>query len=78
MVCKLSQMMILFDDTTIFNAGRLTNPLIKIDFVAVAKWFTTNKLTSYTDECEALVFGCGKLDNLSVLSTELGYENSCK
>ena len=64
-------MMIFNDYTTIINAGRCTDSPIKNDIVAVSKWFEPSKFTMNTDECEAMFFGCGKPDNLSVLSTEL-------
>ena len=77
-VCQNSQMMIFADDTTIINAGKRTDPLIKNDIVAVSKWFKSSKLTINTDKCEAMFFGCGKPDNLNILSNILGNQNSCK
>ena len=69
--------MIFAEDTTIINAGKRNDPLIKKDIVAASKWFEPSKLNIKTDKCEAMFSSCGKPDNLSVLSTELGYRNSC-
>ena len=71
-------MKIFVDDSTIINARKRTEPLIKNDIVAVSKWFECSKLTIFTDKCEAMCFGCGKLYNLSVLSTAFGFEILCK
>ena len=76
-VCKLSKM-IFAEDATIINAGKRTNPLNKNDIVPVSKWFKSSKLTINTDNCEAMSFGCGKRDKLSIFSTEIGDENICK
>ena len=66
------------DDTTIFNAGKRTASLIENDIVDVSKRFKSSKLTIEIDKWGQCFFGCGKSDNLRVLSTELGYKNSCK
>ena len=56
-VCKSSQMMIFANDTTIINAGKCTDPLIKNDIVAVCKYFEVSKLTIITDKCQAMFIG---------------------
>ena len=77
-VCESSQMVIFADDTTIINAGKRTDAAIKNDIVTVSKWFESNKVTINTDKCEAMFFGCGKPNNLRILSKELEYKNYCK
>ena len=72
-------MVIFVDDTTVIYAGKRTDAAIKIDIVTVSKWFESNKLTINTDKCEAMFFfGCGKPNNLRILSKELENKNSCK
>ena len=71
-------MVIFADDTTIINAGKCTDAAIKNDIVAVSEWFESSKLTINTGECEAMFFGCGKHNNLRILSEELEYKNCCK
>ena len=71
-------MVIFADDTTIIKAGKRTDAAIKSDIVTVSKWFESNKLTINTDKSEAMFFGCGKPNNLRILSKELEYKNSCK
>ena len=75
-VWNSSQIMTFADDTNINNAGKRTDPLIKIDLVTVTKLCEISKLTTNADKCEAMFFSCGKLDNLSVLPTEFGYKIS--
>ena len=77
-VGESSQMVIFAEDTTIINAGKGTDAVIKNDIVTVSKWFESNKLTINTDKCEAVFFGCGKHNNLRILSKELEYKISCK
>ena len=71
-------MVIFADNTSIINAGKHTDAVIKNDIVTVSKWFESNKLTINTDKCEAMLFGCAKPKNLRILSKELEYKNSCK
>ena len=77
-VCESSQMVIFADDTTNINAGNRTDAAIKNDIVTVSKLFESKKLTINTDKCEAMFFGCGKPNNLRILSKELEYKSSCK
>ena len=71
-------MIIFADDTTIINAGKRTDPLIRKGIVTVSKCFEFSKVTINTHKCEVMFFGFVKPDNLSVLSTELGYKISRK
>ena len=61
-------MTIFVDDETIVKAGKRTDGVIKNDIVTVSKWFECSKLTINADECEAVLSGCGKPNNLRIIS----------
>ena len=66
------------DDTTVLNAGDKTSPLITQDLKNMTNWFVSNKLTVNVDKCEAISFGCGKPDKVTILRNELPYQKTCK
>ena len=67
----------LADDTVVSNAGDKTSPLIIQDFKNMTNWFVSNKLTVNVSKCEAISFGCGKPDKVTILSDELPYQKAC-
>ena len=44
----------------------------------MTNWFVSNKLTVNVDKCEAISFGCGKPDKVTILRNELPYQKACK
>ena len=58
-------------DTIIMNVGECTDAATENTMVTVFKWFDSSKLTINTDKSEAMFFGCGKPNNLRILSKEI-------
>ena len=77
-VIKDSRIAMFADDTTVLNAGDKTSPLITQDLKNMTNWFVSNKLTVNVNKCEAICFGCGKPDKVTILSNELPYQKACK
>ena len=77
-VIKDSRITMFADDTTVLNAGDKTSPLITQDLKNMTNWFVSNKLTVNVDKCEAISFGCGKPDKVTILRNELSYQKACK
>ena len=44
----------------------------------MTNWFVSNKLTVNVDKCEAISFGCGKPDKVTILRNKLPYQKACK
>ena len=51
--------MTFIDDRIINNAGKRTDPLIKIHIVAVSRSFDSNKMVIKTDNCMSMFRRCG-------------------
>ena len=76
-VVEDSRIAIFADDTTVLNAGDETNPLITQDLKNMTIWFVPKKLTVTVDKCEAIAFGCGKPDQVTILSNKVPYQKAC-
>ena len=77
-VIKDSRIAMFADDTTVLNAGDKISPLITQDLKNMTNLFVSNKLTVNVDKCEAISFGCGKPDKVTILRNELPHQKACK
>ena len=76
-VVKDSQIVRFADDTTIVKSGKNTEGKINEDLRRITDWFPVSKLTVNIGKCEAISFGCGLPEKITILNEELRYKSSC-
>ena len=77
-VVKDSQIVMFADDTTIVKSGKHTDRDLNEDLHRITDWFTASKLTVNIGKCEAISFGNGLPEKITILNEELCYKSSCK
>ena len=77
-VVKDSQIVMFADDTTIVKSGKHTDRELNEDLHRITDWFTASKLTVNIGKCEAISFGNGLPEKITILNEELCYKSSCK
>ena len=77
-VVKDSQIVMFADDTTIVKSGKSTERKINEDLRRITDWFTVSKLTVNIGKFEAISFGCGLPEKITILNEELSYKSPCK
>ena len=65
------------DDTTIVKSGKHTDRELNEDLNRITDWFTASKLTVNIGKCEAISFGNGLPEKITILNEELCYKSSC-
>ena len=77
-VAKTSQIVMFADDRTIVKSGKHTDRELNEDLHKITDWFTASKLTINIGKCEAISFGNGLSEKLTILNEELCYKFPCK
>ena len=76
--CSKSKVTMFADDTTVINAGKRTDTLVREDIKTMTRWFDSNKLTINAEKCEAIHFGRGRPEAIVIKDKTLDYKSSCK
>ena len=76
--CSESKVTMFADDTTVINAGKRIDTLVREDIKTMTKWFDSNKLTINAEKCEAIHFGRGRPEAIVIKDKTLDYKSSCK
>ena len=68
----------LADDTTVIEAGKRVDNLIRKDVDYMLNWFCFNKLAVNINKCESICFGKGKPEKIEINGQQIEYKNGCK
>ena len=72
------QIVMFADDTTIVESGKHTDRELNEDLHRITDWFKASKLTVNIGKCDAISFGNGLPEIITILNEELCYKSSCK